>query len=289
MPSRHSDNPVPRRPAVTIVFRYVHHYRRRFYELLRLRLDQAGVDLHLLAGSPGPSDVPKQDSITLPWAEPVHNVYLTVGERELCWQPALRRVRSSDLVVVEQASRLVLNYLLLAGRSFGGPKVAFWGQGEHVLRHRASGAGETLKAFITRRADWFFAYNERSVAVVLGLGFPAERITCVRNAVDTRAVAEVRLAQTEAVREEVRRSLEVGPGPLGIYVGSLYPEKRIAFLIAAADQIRELVPGFQLVVAGAGPDERIVREAVARRPWLRAPGRSTGRARRPPWPRPTSS
>ena len=37
------------RPVVAVVFRYVHHYRREFYERVRVLLDERGVDFRLVA------------------------------------------------------------------------------------------------------------------------------------------------------------------------------------------------------------------------------------------------
>lgn len=266
-----------RRPVVAIVYRYVHQYRREFYDLLRDRLDAAGVDLRLVAGEPGPEDIRKGDAIDVPWARRVKNVVLPFGDKEIYWQPVLRHVRDADLVVVEQASKLLVNYLLLAGRRLGGPRVAFWGQGRNVFQDRASPFGESVKRVMSRRVDWWFAYNEMSLDVVLGLGFPPERITCVQNAIDTHALREARAGLGASELEQARRAVGVKSANVGVYAGALYADKRIGFLIAASDLVRRQVPDYELVIIGSGSDEDTAREAAASRPWLHVMGARFGR------------
>ncbi len=163
--------PLPGRPRVAVVFRYIHHYRLPFYERLRTELDKRGVDFTLVYGQPGPHEAAKEDAVEVPWAIKIRNRYVVLGSRDVCWQPCLREVRGADLVV-EQASRLLATYALLAWRAFGGPKVASWGQGHNVQTQNASQIGERVKGILTRRADWFFAYGEASLPVLTAHASP---------------------------------------------------------------------------------------------------------------------
>jgi glycosyltransferase involved in cell wall biosynthesis len=265
------------RPVVAIAFRYVHHYRREFYEQLRARLDKSGVDLRVIAGQPGPRDVDKEDAVVLPWATAIRNRYVTVGRGEICWQPFLGSVEDAELVIVEQASRLAASYVLLAWRACGGPKVGLWGHGAHIQPQHANAASEAVKREFSRRVDWWFAYNEVSTGVVRDLGFPEERITCVQNAVDTRCLSALRDSISETDLSAARHDLAIEGEHVAVFVGSLYPEKRLRFLVAAADQIRRRVPGFVLIVIGAGPEEEFAREAARTRPWIKYVGPLYGR------------
>jgi glycosyltransferase involved in cell wall biosynthesis len=67
----------------------------------------------------------------------------------------------------------------------------------------------------------------------------------------------------------MRRKLNLGDGPVGLFVGSLYKEKRLDFLLDAARLIRLDIPDFQLIIVGAGPDQEMVEEAVRRYSWIR--------------------
>jgi len=265
-----------RTPQVAIVYRYIHDYRAPFYERLRELLEVEGVRLRVVAGQPAAADELRGDAVTLPWTETVHNRYLKLDGREVCVQPVLRRVWGADLVVVEQATRLLANYGLLAGRVIGGPRMALWGHGAHIRPHRASEPSEAVKRWLSRRVDWWFAYTERSVAVVESLGFPADRITYVQNAVDTRALRELRARVTDAELVALRARLGVGSGPVGVYVGALYDDKRLPFLVAACDRVRAALPGFELIVIGDGPEAPAVRTAAAGRPWMHVLGACFG-------------
>ena len=260
------------RPVVAVVFRYVHHYRERFYELLRTALDERGVELRLVAGDPGPRELAREDAVTLPWARHVRNRYWDLAGHELVWQPALALTRGADMVVVEQASRLLLTYALLLGRETGGPRVALWGHGRNIQPHRASPVGEAVKRVVSSRVDWWFAYNERSVEVVRAQGVAPYRITCVQNAVDTRALRAAAQALTEADLAAARERHGVRSTHVAVFTGALYPDKRLAFLVAAADLVRRRVPDFELLVIGVGPENDELREAARGRPWLRAAG-----------------
>lgn len=261
-----------RRPVVIVVFRYVHHYRARFYELLRTELDARGVELRLIAGQPSPAELAKDDAVSVPWARSVRNRYWTIAGRELVWQPAFGMTRGADMVVVEQASRLLLNYALILGRESGGPRVAFWGQGRHVLPGRASPAGEAVKRFVSRYVDWWFAYNARSVDVVRELGVAPYRITCVQNAIDAGRLVELRQGITARELDEARARFGISSAHVGVFAGSLYPEKRLPFLVEACALVREQVPDFELLVVGAGPETPSVHAAAATRPWLHLTG-----------------
>jgi glycosyltransferase involved in cell wall biosynthesis len=277
MITRH-EAPTPGASArqVAIVYRYVHEYRAPFYERLRVLLEARGVRLRVVAGQPAPDDSLRGDAVALPWVESVRNRYARIAGREVCWQPVMHRVWGADLVVVEQATRLLANYALLASRMAGSAKVAFWGHGVHIRPHRASERSEQLKRWLSRRVDWWFAYTPSSVEVVEQLGFPPERITCVQNAVDTRALREQRARVTEAELAALRAQLGLNGGPVGVYCGALYDDKRLPFLVAACDRVRAALPGFQLVVIGDGPGSCGVRAAAAERPWMHVLGARFG-------------
>ena len=264
--------PLPDRPLVAVVFRYVHHYRRPFYELLRTELDRRGIELVLVYGQPGPHEVAKDDAVEVAWGTRIVNRYLVIGSKDVCWQPCLGIVRDADLVIVEQASRLLATYALLVWRKFGGPKVAFWGHGRNIRPHAASHVGECVKAAMTRRADWFFAYNELSVKTLRAQGYQEARTSVVQNAVDTAALRAQRDDVDPSELADLRERFGLRGDNVGVFVGALYPEKRLPFLVAAADIVRRDVPDFELLVLGAGPDEQPLRQVAASRPWVRVVG-----------------
>jgi glycosyltransferase involved in cell wall biosynthesis len=67
-----------------------------------------------------------------------------------------------------------------------------------------------------------------------------------------------------------------GSPHVAVYVGGIYEHKRIPFLLAAADEIRELIPDFHLVVIGAGAQAQLVKDAAARHDWIHYMGPKFG-------------
>ena len=267
--------------VVSVVYKTLPMYRIPFFEALRPALDARGVELRLIHGDPTGADVSRRDTGTLPWARRVPNRIIRLGSRALWWQPCVGLLRGSDLVVVEQASRLVLNYVLLARQALGGAPVAFWGHGRNFQHHGASPLGEAVKRRVSRWPAWWFAYNRLSAGIVRALPYPAEQITVVQNAVDTRGLRAVRQNLTAASLAAVQRRWGIRDGPLAVVAGGLYAEKRVMFLLEAAQIIRARVPGFQLVVIGAGPDENMVKAAAQHHSWIHYVGPQFGAAKVP--------
>lgn len=258
---------------VFYISRYVPEYRTRFLELAREQLAREGVRLCLVHGQPDGDELAKGDAVEFSWAEYVPSRIFRVGARSLYWQPVVHRVWGADLVVVEQGSRLLVNYLLVPGQACGGPRVAYWGHGLHFAEHQVTKVGEAAKRALSTHAHWWFAYTDRSAEVIAGMGYPRERITVIDNAIDTTALRLLRAQISEAELQNLRAQLGLASGArVGVYCGALYPEKRLDFLIAAADHVRHWEPRFELIVVGGGQDAPLVRAAAARRPWLHVVG-----------------
>jgi glycosyltransferase involved in cell wall biosynthesis len=61
----------------------------------------------------------------------------------------------------------------------------------------------------------------------------------------------------------------------------MYPEKRLLFLCEACEAVKSMVPQFELIVIGAGPDAEIVKEFAATRDWVHYVGPKFGLERVP--------
>lgn len=267
---------IPRRAArhtVCIVQRRLTHYRLPVFEALRSSLSEQDVHLRLLAGTGTAAEESKNDAGHLPWAEQLHTRYFA-GER-LCWQPVRRYVRDVDLVVITQENKLIENHLLmLAPRRF---KLAFWGHGANLQSSHQDGLKERFKRWTTNQVDWWFAYTQMSSDLVTAAGFPQERTTILNNTVDTTELLTQWQSVTAAEVEALRRSLGFGSGPVGIYIGSLYADKRLDFLFDAAEAIRARVPDFHLLLVGEGPERDKVQTWCATHTWARWVGSRFGR------------
>jgi glycosyltransferase involved in cell wall biosynthesis len=266
------ENPSLRRPRVLIVYRTIPQYRRAFYELLRERLDAQGVELGLIYGQPAGSEESKRDHVDLSWAVKRRNRVLRFGAHEVYWQPCLDAALRADLVIVEQASRLLVNHVLFALALVGRTRLAFWGNGRKLFVHARSSIGEALKGFETRHAHWFFAYTESTAAIVRGLGLPETRITIVQNAIDTATLRRLRESLDPRVPGVLRERLGIRGDQVCLFAGAMYREKRVAFLLEACRLVRERVPGFEVVFLGAGLEHGLVAEAARANPWVHCVG-----------------
>jgi glycosyltransferase involved in cell wall biosynthesis len=260
-------------PRVVIVERILLHYREAVYQRLRTMLQKDGIELQLLVGEPTPNEKKKQDQARLEWPVRLKTHYFF--NYRACWLPFARYARNADMVIVGHENKMLYNLWLMF---FGRPRrLAFWGHGRNMQSARPDGLRERFKRWTINKVDWWFAYTDSSAALVHSVGFPGSRITVVDNAIDTRELMRHCDAVTETDRQRLRASLGFSDGPIGIYVGSLYTEKRLDFLLDAARRIRAQLPRFQLIVVGAGPDQNVIEDAAARNAWIYYAGPLQGR------------
>ncbi len=171
-------------------------------------------------------------------------------------------------MVVAQQTRDLLIYPLFFSQLLGRQRLAFWGHGRNMDSATRSGLGETIKRLMSRHVHWWFAYNDYSAALVRELGFPGERITVVRNAIDTKAMIEQSAGITPADLDRVRDRLGLDSDNVAIYCGAMYDLERIPFLVDACLRIRARVPDFHVLFIGAGPDAHLVHRAAVDHPWI---------------------
>jgi glycosyltransferase involved in cell wall biosynthesis len=266
---------------VAIVWRYLPEYRVPFYRGLKEFLAQRDVELQLIYG-PGNGDGLAEDEArtALPWAECVKHWSAAIGGIEACWQPYLSYLRDADLVIVEQANRLLLNYWLIAKRAFSRQKIAFWGHGRDLQTYPGT-IRNAWKNLFVKHVDWWFAYSTEVREAIIKSGFVAERITNVQNTIDTSALLSVKAAISAQQLASLRKELGLGGGPVGIYCGRIYKEKRIEFLVEACFGIRKRIPSFELIIAGRGPDQDKIIAAAREAKWIHYVGPKFGATRVP--------
>lgn len=260
--------------TVTIVQRRLTHYRVPLFEQMRSILERQGVQLRLLYGEPTQAERSKNDSGEIDWGEKLPTHYLAKGR--LCWQPFAAPARGSDLLILTQENKLLNNLVALAAPSRG-TALAFWGHGRNMQASNPASLRERFKRWTTRRVDWWFAYTQMSADFVRADGFPAERITVVNNSIDTGELRRAVEAARQFPASELRSRLGLQGGPLAVFVGSLYADKRIPFLLDAAQAIQKQVPAFQLAIAGDGPERALVEQVAARASFIKYLGGVRGR------------
>jgi glycosyltransferase involved in cell wall biosynthesis len=241
---------------VAVVQELLAQYRVPFYHLLHENLTAEGIELSLIHGQAAAQRASHDDEATVPWAIGVANRSLmALPGKPVVWQPAWRHIQGSDLVIVEQANRQLINYPLLLNQALGKrPFVALWGHGANLQAPDANSVAERLKRRISTQAHWWFAYTAGSADRVAALGFPRDRITVVQNAVDT---------------SEYRSDTAAGKRPMEcVFLGSLHEHKRVAFLLAVGARLAEVLPNFRLSVVGTGVGHDLVERAALSSEWL---------------------
>lgn len=257
---------------VVILFRYIPQYRREFYELLRERLAKEDIELSLVYGDPGKSDAKKNDAVEIVWGKKIKNKIIPIAGKDFYWQPVLGIVQDGDLVILEQATRMLVNYPLLVMGKLGKIQTAFWAHGRNFQEETATFLGEWIKRRYSLLVNWWFAYNRLSADVVARLGFPRERITCVQNTLNSRVLYDALQSATSEDKERYRRDIGIEGQHVGLYIGSMYKEKRIEYLLEACEWIRHKLPDFEMIFVGSGVDDILVKEKSKEQPWIHYAG-----------------
>ncbi len=274
------------RPVVAFAMEWVPQYRAGFYERLRTELADRGVEMRLIHGDPPASRKKRNDAKVLDWATYVPNRLWTVKGLEITAQPVVRHLRGADLVVLQQETGLILNYLMMAWSRVRGPKVALWGHGHNFNPLEASGLAERVKSAVTKWADWAFAYTDRSAEVFRSIGMEPTHITVVQNSLDIEPLRAALAGTGPETGPEAEQpsadvaalvaSLAAEGNRVAWIVSALDRWKRVPFLIEILDRCAERIEGFAFVALGAGDQAHLLVEAAETRPWLHPLGARFG-------------
>jgi glycosyltransferase involved in cell wall biosynthesis len=258
---------------VAIVQRRLTHYRVPLFQAMRDRLARSNVRLRLLTGTGDRKELMKGDEGSLDWAEPLQTRYL--GGERVCWQPYGKKLKNCSLVVVPQENSLVYNQRMLwLPRQ---PKLAFWGHGANLQSARPQGLCERFKRVTLRRADWWFAYTSHTAEILRSTGYPQERVTVLNNTVDLQPLIEAKRAIDDRQIDDFRIRHGMKDGAIGVFIGSLYENKNLDFLLEASARIRTKVPNFYLLIAGDGPLRSKIEQARKEKQWIRWIGNAYGK------------
>ncbi len=274
--SRNRLKSVGRAPRVLIVQTYVPQYRIAFFNGLRARLADQGVHLDLIYSDPPADAAIKRDAVKLEWAIYLPNRNVGIGDHRLTYQPVAGIARAYDLVIVEQANKLLVNPILMVLSAVGMTRLAYWGHGRD-FQGRESFWARAIKRACTPHVHWWFAYNELSAAVVRGTGFSDARITRVMNTIDNDELEKMLVQITPEEIEQQRQKLGLRGKNVCIYIGGMYDKKRLSFLLSACERVRLAIPDFEIIFLGSGVDKPLVESFAAQHEWAIVCGPTFGR------------
>ena len=259
---------------VCYIFPVSHHYRLPFHDKLREILAVQNIDYRVFYSEPGEENLKKRDTVDIPWG---FKVKITRFPKNIVYQHALRKAKSYDLIVVQQENKLAINYIFNIASMLGICKVAYFGHGRNFQARNANSIGEQWKRFWASKVNWWFAYTDQTKKYVESIGFPAKQITVFNNSVDISTLRSVSSSVTDDILGVLRRDLDLSGQNVGIFVGGIYPDKRMSFLVAAADEIRAHVPDFELIIVGGGSDLPLIENLAKNRSWIHVMGPRFGR------------
>lgn len=132
--------------------------------------------------------------------------------------------------------------------------------GRFVQGGLAYRAARHLESIVLRRADAVTTISEGLRADVVARGVAPDRITVVPNAVDVDALTGRRNPDGLAARTRFALKSRYVLG----YVGSLFAWEGLELLIEALVQVHQHVSDVMLLIVGAGPHEKAIKESVVR-------------------------
>lgn len=256
-----------------LVERRLTHYRVPLFERMRSRLADHDIEFTLLVGTGTPEELEKRDGGHLPWATPLPTRYVFSGA--VCWQPFGDHLRDVDLVIVNHQNKLLYSqWVLWTSRDF---RLGLWGHGRNMQARSPDGLRERFRRWSLSRADWYFAYTQITVDAVADTGFPLTRITNLNNTLDTAAPCRDRDSLSPDEVDSLKRDLGIAGKPVGLFIGSLYADKRLDFLFEACQRVRQRLPAFQWMIVGDGSEREKVQGWAAAYEWVHWVGARHGR------------
>jgi glycosyltransferase involved in cell wall biosynthesis/peptidoglycan/xylan/chitin deacetylase (PgdA/CDA1 family) len=254
--------------SVLMIEAQMKQYRAPFYARLNEALRADGIRLTVAYSDPPPSEARKKDTCDLP---PEYGLKVTgywLWPDRLLYQPLLRRAMASDLIIVDQWNKLLLNHLLLLLSRLKLKRVAFWGLGENLQADRSE-FSEWYKRLTLNSVSWWFAYTKGTAKYLEAHGVPASKITAVQNSVDTQEIREHLKSLTAEDRAHLRAQLGIpDTASVGIFCGALDKVKGLPFLVESSCRIKARIPDFHLILVGGGSEQVTVRRLIDDLPWV---------------------
>lgn len=269
----------PEMKTVLIIQAQMKQYRAPLFAKLHELLRSEGISLTVAYSAPEGSEGDRRDNCELPTEYGLKVRKHRLWQAGLVYQPLLQNALRSDLVIVEQANRNLLNHLLLPLSRAGVKRVAFWGHGRNPQQEQYS-----FSAWYRRKtlnwASWWFAYTKGTARYLESQGVGTSKISAVQNSVDTRELQERITKLTSQDRTVIRARLHIpANAPVGIFCGALDRSKGLAFLLNSCEVIRLAIPGFQLILVGAGREQLAFQSQIEGRPWVHWVGPQFGNAK----------
>lgn len=249
---------------VLVVQKRMTHYRVSLFEFLKQRLNQYNIDLILAYGEPSSEEKTKKDDGEVEWAIKLPTSYFMNGR--ICWQPFSHLANQADLIVLTHENKLIFN--LIPQWFYKNKKIVLWGHGEN-LQKKNKDIRDSFKKITAKKADWWLGYTEMSHSLITANGFPENRITILNNSIDTNKLKKniESLNKFDVIKFKNKYNIK-DVSKVGVFIGSLYSDKKIEFLLDAVLKIKNKNPNFIFFIAGKGDKEELVNNFSNKYDWV---------------------
>lgn len=256
---------------VLLIQRRMTNYRVPFFEILKKTMALKGLELIVAYGDPTIEESKKNDSGSLEWGIKLKTKYMLDGK--VCWQPFNHLVKDVDVIVITHENKLLYN--LIPQWFLNNKRVILWGHGEN-LQKESPDWRDSFKRVTAKKADWWLGYTDMSVPLIKKSGFPENRITVLNNTIDTKDFQNNINSVDIGEIYRIRNKYGLIGNNIGIFIGSLYEEKRLDFLIESSLLIREKITDFELIIAGNGKLRNFIEQQAEVYPWIHYVGSVQG-------------
>lgn len=262
-------------PRVVVFQPYIPNYRVPLFERLAESLARDGLRLELRVSSNTSTSGDAAHALDTSLVDD-RLARFTAGRLHFRSEVlAVARDPGVAMVVIEQAARYT-DALPLLGLKTRAP-VGVWGHGGIYTNHGRLQA--RVRLLMSRRADWSFVYTGGGEDYLVQHGVPKERITVLRNTVDTQELLRTLRAVTTAELEGFQERYGLTAGATALFLGRVDADKDIEFLLASTSHAAEVLPGFALLIGGAGREVPKVLAAEKAGAPVRYLGRLDGRSK----------
>ena len=251
------------------------HYRKDFFTLLRTELAKQGIELVLIYGKPAVPSTLNENEVGFGWAKLIPYKLFRIGKNELIWQPCIKYLKEKDLVVVESANRLLINYFLIFARHFSFYKLAFWGHGRN-LQIDIGDFRNRFKYLFINKCDWWFGYTNGTKEFLMDKKYPEKRITIFQNSIDTIGLRKNYNNIDANEINALKVQLKINSCITGIFCGAMYKGKNLDFILETCQRVKQKIPEFNMIFIGSGMDSFKVEEASKSHNWIHYVGPKFG-------------
>jgi len=103
-----------------------------------------------------------------------------------------------------------------------------------------------------------------------------DKITVVNNTIAVEDLKNEILKWDGRKLEKIKNELNIKTNNIGIFVGGMYKEKRLDFLLKSLEKVREEINDFEMIFIGDGPEKDVIIDFSKKNDWVHYFGEKNG-------------